>query len=201
MLPNAKSMVLAAALMAGTCAGAGAAVIGSQGFGDINGPSANGSPTGDINTATSFTIGEMVSSLSQDGIFDGMSTQDLGEIPFSSLVGNSMSFGNSVFGAFQSTEIAVGANEPGIVSFNVLGEWTPGTQGGLAGTGKRLASFTVSLTQTEVHDGSLSLSATFSATDTLVAVPEASTWAMMLAGFAGLGVAGSMASRKRAAAA
>ena len=38
-------------------------------------------------------------------------------------------------------------------------------------------------------------------TFTLTAVPEASTWAMMLIGFAGLGVAGYRASQKRAAAA
>ena len=36
---------------------------------------------------------------------------------------------------------------------------------------------------------------------TLTAVPEASTWAMMLAGFAGLGIAGYGASRKRGGAA
>src|SRR5277367_402336 len=36
-------------------------------------------------------------------------------------------------------------------------------------------------------------------TFTLTAVPEASTWAMMLIGFAGLGVAGYRASQKRAA--
>ena len=36
-------------------------------------------------------------------------------------------------------------------------------------------------------------------TFTLTAVPEASTWAMMLVGFAGLGIAGYGASRKRAA--
>ena len=33
---------------------------------------------------------------------------------------------------------------------------------------------------------------------TLTAVPEASTWAMMFIGFAGLGVAGYRASQKRA---
>ena len=39
------------------------------------------------------------------------------------------------------------------------------------------------------------------ATGTLSAVPEASTWAMMVIGFAGLGIAGYRASQKRAVAA
>ena len=38
-------------------------------------------------------------------------------------------------------------------------------------------------------------------TFTLTAVPEASTWALMLIGFAGLGIAGYRASQKRIAAA
>jgi hypothetical protein len=198
MSPNVKVMALAAALLAGTCFGAGAATIGSQGFGDIAGPLADGSPTGDINTATSFTIGDLYSNLSQDGIFSGMPGQDLGSVSFSTQSGASMTFGNSVFGTFQSTSMTVGATDRGIVSFNVMGDWTPGVQGGLAG--RREASFTFSLTQTQAHTGSLSFSGTFSTTDNLV-VPEPSTWAMTLAGFVGLGIAGSLASRKPAAAA
>ena len=78
----------------------------------------------------------------------------------------------------------VGAWTPG------LGEWTPGYPDGVPG-GPYPASFTLSFTQIF---GSLSDSGTFS-------VPEPSTWAMLLAGFVGLGVAGHLASSKRAVAA
>ncbi|RBP16844.1 putative secreted protein with PEP-CTERM sorting signal [Roseiarcus fermentans] len=195
MSPNLKSVALAVGLLAGGCAGAEASVIGSQGFADIGTTLADGLPDGDINTATSFTIGELITNQSNDGVLTGMPMQDFGAVSFSTTSGTSLTFGNAVFGTFQSTSISAGAADPDIVYYTADGVWTPGSQGGV--TDMRLASFAFSLTRTvSANAGSLSWSGTFAVTD--IAVPEPSTWAMMLAGLVGLGIAGSV-SRKRTA--
>ena len=60
-------------LTLGLAAGsAQAAVIGTQGFADIGTPTADGGSTGDINTATAFTIGNLVSTSSNTGDFAGL---------------------------------------------------------------------------------------------------------------------------------
>jgi hypothetical protein len=48
-------------------------------------------------------------------------------------------------------------------------------------------------------DLALANGATVSATESVTAIPEASTWTMLIAGFAGLGIAGYRVSRKRGA--
>ena len=179
-------------------------IRGTLGFGDLGTPIANGPPAGDINTATSFTIGDMVSTTSWTGIFVGIPSLDFGSVSFSTTSGTSMDLWRQVSTAtssvpFHSTAIeeAPNSNVPGTVAFYIVGAWTPGLGAWTPGypdgitRGPYAASFTLSFTQT---DGSLSDSGTFS-------VPEPSTWAMLLAGFVGLGVAGHLASSKRAVAA
>ena len=196
MLSHLKKLALAAALLAGTAFGAHAAVLGAQGFADVGGPTADGSAIGDINTATSFSNGDLWTNGSHQGIFVGIPTQDFGAVSFSTTSGTSLSFGNSVFGWFKSTSITEASHGAGYVSFYVLGEWTPGTWRDVTG-GPYEAEYTFSLTQTPPGEGgAISYSGTFS-----VAVPEPSTWAMLLAGFVGLGVVSSLASSKRAGAA
>jgi hypothetical protein len=153
----------------------------TQGFVDQGTPQAGGSPTGDINTATKFIIGDLQTTSAQTGFFVGMATQDIGQVSFDSTSGSSLDFGNSVFGTFSSTSITEVTNVPGVVGFYVLGNYTPGTQGGNSG----LASFTLSFTQT-APGSSISNSGTFSIPP--AAVPEPSSVVMGLTGIAACGL-------------
>jgi hypothetical protein len=84
---------------------AGSIPIGTQGFADIGRPTANGSPTGDIDTATTFMLGTVASTASQSGIFDGMPTEIIGPIPFDISVPTGFTFTNPVFGTLTSISI------------------------------------------------------------------------------------------------
>lgn len=141
-----------------------AAVIGTIGFSDIGQPLAEGSTSGDINTSTMFTIGELFSDIGGTGVFAGLPHQDFGAVAFDSGVGTSLSFSNAVFGTFTSTSIIEPVNTPGIIGFYILGNYTTGTYAGLggAGQGPSQASFTLTFNQTPPSDGSISDSATFS---------------------------------------
>jgi hypothetical protein len=153
----------------------------TQGFVDVGTPTADGSATGDINTATSFVIGDLQSTSAQTGFFVGMTTQDLLSVAFSSTVDTSLTFGNSVFGTFSSTSIQEVSNVPGVVGFYILGDYTHGSQGGNDG----LASFTLSLTQTSTGS-SISDSGTFSIPP--ASVPEPASLILCLTGIGACGL-------------
>jgi hypothetical protein len=107
-----------------------APLISTQAFADIGIPTAGGSSTGNINTATSFTIGSLTSTPANTGLFVGMPTQTfISNIPFSLTSPTSLSFGNAVFGSFTSTSIVEATNIPGSIAIYALGNWTPGTYG------------------------------------------------------------------------
>jgi hypothetical protein len=162
-------------------AGVQAAPIGAQAFADIGSPTAGGSTTGNINTATAFTIGNMISTSNSTGIFTGMSTQTFGTVSFNLGTATSLAFGNSVFGSFASTSIVEATNIPGSIAIYVLGNWTPGTQGGQSG-GPFASSFTITYNQTPPGaGGAISDSATFSTPPTLMpGVPEPASIVMGL---------------------
>jgi hypothetical protein len=185
-----KSLLLASAVLGATALSANAAVMATQGFADIGTPSVVG---GDINTATSFSIGDLVSTSANSGALAGMTTQILGTVTFDTTSGSSLTFGNGVFGTFTSTSISEISNVAGAVAFYVLGNWTPGSFAG--GTGSDPASFRISFTQTPEFSGTISDSGTFAVPPSGV-IPELSTWAMMGIGFAALGFAGFRSSRK-----
>ncbi len=161
--------------------------IGTQGFADIGTPLAGGSSTGDINSATSFTVGNMVSNTSNTGVFSGMTSQTFGGVSFNTTSATSLSFTNSVFGSFTSTSIDEYTNKPGTVAFYVLGTWTPGTYNSnntnFTG-GPYDASFTISFTQTPSGaGGAISDSATFSIPPSgMPGVPEPASIVMGLTG-------------------
>lgn len=148
---------------------------GSQGFADIGSPSAN---TGNINTATTLTIGNMISTGASIGYFSGLPTQIFGPVAFTVATGTSVTFGNAQFGTFTSTSITEQTNVPGERSFYILGSYTPGTFNPALTPNPAPASFTVGFTQSPISSGAISSSATLSIPP--AAVPEPST--LVLAG-------------------
>ena len=142
---------------------------GHVGFVALSRSEANGSISGNINTATTFTLVNWVSTF-DDGVFAGMSSQSFGSVSFNTTIPTSLTFGNSVFGTFKSTSITVTANTPGILGIFVLGEWTPGTQGGVTG-GPFMARLDLSFTQTPFFNGGISASATLATPPRLIPEP------------------------------
>ncbi len=190
-----RSLALAAAMLGSTALSANAAVVvATQGFADIGAPTVGG---GDINSATSFSIGDLISTAANSGDLAGMPTQIFGPVSFNSTSGTSLMFGTAggSFGMFASSSITEISNVAGAVAFYVLGNWTPGSFGGVTG-GPFPSSLTISFTQTPAGaSGTISNSATFSVPPSGV-IPELSTWAMMGIGFAALGFAGYRSSRR-----
>ncbi len=121
-----------------------AGIMGSQAFADIGQPTTNnGAYPGNINTSTIFNMGDLLSTGSQQGVFVGMSNQFIGPATFNTTVPTSFSFGNSVFGTFDSTSITETVNQSspsGVVDFTMLGEYYPGSYVG--GSGPVLQEFT-----------------------------------------------------------
>lgn len=91
---------------------------GSQGFADIGTPVAD---TGNINTAATLTIGNLISTGASVGYFTGLSTQIFGPVAFNPSVPSSISFGNATFGSFLSMSITEQTNTPGERSLYLLG--------------------------------------------------------------------------------
>jgi hypothetical protein len=157
---------------------------GTQAFADIGTTTAGGSAMGNINTATMFTFGDLVSTTNNGGVFSGMAMQNFGAVSFDITSGTSLDFGNSVFGHFASTSFTETFPMAGVVNLFVLGKWTPGTQGSVTG-GPFVSDFTISFTQTPPMHGSISGSASF-ATPAPGSVPEPATFGLMALGLLGL---------------
>lgn len=153
------------------------ATNGSQGLADIGAGTAN---TGDINTATTLTMGNVVSTASQAGYFSGLTTQIFGPVAFTPSIGSSISFGNATFGSFLSTSITEQTNTAGERSFLVLGNFTGGSFGGATTPNPAPSSLTISFTQTPAGTGSISSSASLA----IPAVPEPSTIVLATVGIA-----------------
>lgn len=178
---------LAGVALLATLVAAGTAMadpVGAQSFVDLGNPTANGSPTGNINTATAFMIGDLTSTTDNEGVFFGMPAQGFGSVSFNTTIPTSLDFGNSVFGHFASSSITEIANDPGAVAFFVVGQWTPGTFGSVTG-GPFSAEFTISLDQTPAHNGLIADSATFALPAT-TPIPEPSSLLLGLTGLAAL---------------
>ena len=158
--------------------GVHATTIDSQAFTDTGSPTANGSSTGNINTATSFTVGNFISTTSQTGFFAGMPVQSFASFSFNITNPTSLTFGNSIFGTFTSTTITVVTNTPGFLNLSVMGEWTPGTFGGVTG-GPFASTLSFVFTQNPSHSGAIGDSAVFQ-----TVIPEPPTMVMGLTGLA-----------------
>jgi len=106
-----------------------APVLGTQAFSDIGTPTADGSNTGNINTATTFTIGNLVSTTSNTGVFAGMPVQTFGSVTMviPSPISQVLAFTTPVFDTFTSQSITEPINNPGFVNIVADGLWSPGT--------------------------------------------------------------------------
>jgi hypothetical protein len=151
---------------------------GSQGLTDIGAPSVDST---NINTGTTFTIGNMISTGASAGYFSGLTTQIFGPVAFSTSVGSSFSFGNGTFGSFLSTSIVEQTNTPGERSFIVYGNYTAGTFNPTLTPNPAPASITLSFTQSPAGSGVISDSATLA----IPPVPEPSTAMLACVGLAG----------------
>lgn len=169
--------VLAAVVATAGTAKADPVVIGLQSFVDFGVPTAD---TGNINTATMFTLGNLISTANNSGIFAGMPSQFLGPVSFNISSPTSLTFGNSVFGTFTSTSIQVALNNAGFLNLDVTGTWTPGTFGGVSG-GPFQALLGLTFTQ-DTPGGIISDSASFAVFAQATEVPEPSTLALGVTG-------------------
>jgi hypothetical protein len=159
-----------------------ASVIGTLSFADIGSP---GSNTGDINTSTTFTIGNLFSTVGS-GDLAGFPNEVFGPVTFDKTVGSSLSFSSAAFGTFTSTSISEVVNIAGIVGFYILGAYTPGTYTSADGPGGP-ASFTISYTQTPPGNGGISDSSTFSIPPAAPpGTPEPATMALVGSALIGL---------------
>jgi len=188
MIRKFKFAFLAALVVLGGITTSQADSVGSLGFSDIGPPYVR--PTNNINTATQFTIGSLVTTTASSGIFAGLPTQILGSQTFDITNPASLSFGNSVLGQFQSTSITEISNSAGQVAFSIIGNFTGGSFTGATTPNPAPADFTISFTQTPAGTGSISDSATMSIPATLAAVPEPASVMLVGLGLVSVGVVG-----------
>lgn len=157
---------------------ASAGLIGTQGFFTDGNPTVD---TGNINTATIFTSNWKTNN-SQSGMFVAFPNYNFSNIVFDKNVGTSFVVTDAGFGTFASTSITQSASGNGFANFDIVGNFTAGTNPSTSGP----ALFSVGFTQTPAMiGGAISASGTlavFSATS----VPEPSTMALMGLGGCGL---------------
>lgn len=136
-----------------------AATVGTQAFGTAGTTTVN---TGDINTATLFTMTEVLSAADRTGYFVGLpAATEIGTWSFDTGVGTSLIFSNPAFGEFRSSEIITESNTvvPGKQrTFYVLGTLSGGTLGPVTPS-PATSSITITFTQT---GAAISSSATLS---------------------------------------
>ena len=157
------------------------ASVSSIGFDLISPNIASAFPTGDINSATSFTFNDMGSTNNTSGIFAGLPLQDFGVVTF----GTSMALiiRSPEFGLFVSNSLTTVANFAGFRNLLIDGLFTPGS---FESTDKSpsAAELRLGMTQTPPMNGQISVSGTMSTTPAAV-LPEPSTaWLF----FSGIGV-------------
>jgi len=167
---------------------------GSVAFLDMGKTSVN---TGDINTATAFQFGDLVTSQNSSGIFAGPPTsladQNFGATSFSAgwAVNGSFSISSADFATFKSTSISELVNTPGVVVFSIVGSYTGGVFDPSAKDIPGTLAFT--LTQDPAHTGVISGSGVFGVSPNVTGiggsvVPEPSTLMMGLSSIVGGGL-------------
>jgi hypothetical protein len=158
--------------------------VATQGFVDLGTTLANGSATGNINAATTFTIAAWISNNNNSGVLSGMPPQTFVSFSFDITNPASLTFGNSVFGTFMATALTGYTNSLlGSVGTTWLGQWTPGTFAeGMGVTGGPFASdISLSYAQSPPGTGFISANAIFS---TPTVIPEPSSIVLALTALA-----------------
>jgi hypothetical protein len=150
---------------------------GAQGLVDVGNVVA--ALTNDINDASSFTLGALVSTAESHGFFVGMPMQFFGPVTFSVADPGSLQFGSTEFGSFASTKISQLSNDPLVGSRSLLveGMFTRGTFGGPLFPMPLVTNFTLSLNQNAGAGTSISVNATLDFAD-IQPVPEPSALAL-----------------------
>jgi len=143
-------------------------------FSDIGSPAA--SPTGNINTATSFTLGAVINNADGAGSLAGLGFQFFGSVTFSTSSPTSFHLNNPTFGTFDSTLIQLASQAAGTIQYNIFGTFNSGAFDG-GTTVNQPASYTLTLTQTPAGTGSISDTGIFSIPP--VAVPEPGSLALL----------------------
>jgi hypothetical protein len=153
---------------------------GAQGVTDFGMATAN---TRDINDATVFTIGEMVSTQSSVGFFAALPEQVFAPITFSISDPLSLQFGNTEFGSFASMSIEELSDNVTAESrsFFVRGTFMTGTFGEPLPLNPMPANFTISFNQNSGVGASIANNATL---QVFQPVPEPATLALAAAGVA-----------------
>jgi hypothetical protein len=179
-----KRFFVLALLIAFAAGTAKAGSTSSLAFVDMGTTSVN---TGDINTATTFTFGNLMTTSNASGIFAGppaLPDQHFGAPSFSLAVATNTSFSisSTAFGSFRSTSISETMNTPGFVVVDIVGNYTGGQFDPTIGTSP--ASLILTFSQDPAHTGVISSSGIFSASPQTPgdppSVPEPSTVVMGL---------------------
>ena len=179
-----RKIVLFLALAA--LAPAAKASVSSIAFRTPNLTQADASPTGNINTATMFSLQDLATTNDTSGVFAGLPLQSFGNLDFKPGVGNSLTISDVVFGTFKSVSFKVDTNTPGFLNLIDQGEWTPGSfeKGVKSCDGGCDAEMRISFTQTPPNLGVISFSGTMDITQPITVVPEPSAAVLFVSGLA-----------------
>lgn len=189
-----SAMILAICMAAATAVHATTIPETSVGFVTFAPSMADGSTSGNINSATSFTLGDWSSTFAS-GVLTGMPSQSFGSVSFNTTIPTSLTFGNAVFGTFTSNSITVEPSFQGFLNLVVLGLWTPGTQGGLT-VGPFEAQLDISFVQTPINSGFIFATGIFATSGSVI--PEPPSIVLGLTGLAAGVVVYQLRRRRRA---
>ena len=163
---------------------AASASVSSVAFQTPNLTQADASPTGNINTATTFSLQDLEST-STSGVFAGLPVQDFGTVTFSPGLATSLTISDAAFGTFKSNSIKITQNSAGFLNLLDEGEWIPGSfEKGVKNCASGCDSeVRINFTQTPPMKGVISFSGTLDITQPIQVVPEPPTALLFLSGF------------------
>ncbi|RUL85913.1 PEP-CTERM sorting domain-containing protein [Tautonia sociabilis] len=164
-------------------------IVGTQGVVNIGSTTTD---TGNVNTATTFALSFLLTTSSQTGDFATYVTspENLGVATLDVNTPATFTFGNAAFGTFVGTAITRLMSDSQNESFNVKGNFTPGTLFP-AGSQAFGAEFNITFSQVGGPNTAITAAGTL-----VTAVPEPASVALVLCGGAGLALAGLRRSRR-----